>query len=86
MPVSNDRQRNVLHELERRLEHDDPAWVRQFSTLTPPREKGGTNTAMELSIAISVVLMALGLAFDSSQVVVTYCCAAVILAFVRLTQ
>jgi hypothetical protein len=85
MSMLNDRQRQVLHELKRQLEHDDPAWVRQFRTFTPS-EKKRTDTAVEVSIGIAVVLMALGLAFDSPQVVVTFCGAALILAFVRLTH
>jgi len=33
----NDRDRHLLNDLERQLEHEDPAWVRQFKDPKPPR-------------------------------------------------
>jgi Protein of unknown function (DUF3040) len=31
-----DRDRHLLNDLERQLEHEDPAWVRQFKDPKPP--------------------------------------------------
>ena len=37
MSMLNDRDRQLLNDLERQLQQQDPAWVRQFKDPKPPR-------------------------------------------------
>jgi hypothetical protein len=41
MPMLNDRDRHPLRDLERQLEREDAAWVRQFKDLEPSRRARG---------------------------------------------
>ena len=41
MAMLNDRDRHVLNDLERQLQQEDPAWVRQFKDPKPPRQARG---------------------------------------------
>ncbi len=38
----NDRDRHLLNDLERQLQQEDPAWMRQFKDPKPPRQAGAT--------------------------------------------
>jgi hypothetical protein len=38
----NDRDRHLLDDLERQLEHEDPAWVRQFKDPSHPAGHAAT--------------------------------------------
>ena len=95
----NDNQRHALNELERQLEHDDPAWARQFITFTPRQRDHGpttkpttvkhttvqhTSATLTISIVIAAVLMLLGLVLGNPQIFLTFCGAALILTFIRL--
>jgi len=95
----DDHQRHALNELERQLEHDDPAWARQFLTFTP-RQRDHSTTAktttaasttaertaatLTISIVIAVMLMLLGLVLDNPQIFLTFCGTACILTFLRI--
>jgi hypothetical protein len=63
MPMLNDRDRHLLNDLERQLEHEDPAWVRQFKDPKPPRR---TRRDLRLGTAMGllVLLTALCLLLD----------------------
>lgn len=95
----NDNQRHALNELERQLEHDDPAWARQFITFTPRQRDHSpttkpptvkhttvkhTTATLTISIVIAAVLMLLGLVLGNPQIFLTFCGAALILTFIRL--
>jgi ABC-type dipeptide/oligopeptide/nickel transport system permease component len=95
----NDNQRHALNELERQLEHDDPAWARQFITFTPRQRDHSpttkpttvkhttvqhTSATLTISIVIAAVLMLLGLVLGNPQIFLTFCGAALILTFIRL--
>ncbi len=78
----NDRDRHLLNDLERQLEHEDPAWVRQFKDPKPPRR---TRHDLRLGTAMGllVLLTALCLLLDIPVGAVIFGSAVIVLAYVR---
>ena len=54
MPMLNDPDRQLVKDLEHQLEHQDPAWVRQFKDLKPSRRARG-NLLPETAIGLLVL-------------------------------
>jgi hypothetical protein len=60
----NDRDRHLLDDLECQLEHEDPAWVRQFKDPQPPRPTH-RDLLPETAMGLLVLLTALCLYWTS---------------------
>ena len=82
MSVLNDRDRHLLNDLERQLEHEDPAWVRQFKDPKPPRR---TRRDLRLGTAMGllVLLTALCLLLDIPVGAVIFGSTVIVLAYVH---
>ena len=78
----NDRDRHLLKDIERQLEREDPAWVRQFNAFTSPR-RTRRNLLFETAIGMLVLLAALCLVSGATAAVVPFVCAAIGVAYVR---
>jgi 4-hydroxybenzoate polyprenyltransferase len=78
----NDRDRHLLDDLERQLEHEDPAWVRQFKDPKPPRR---TRRDLRLGTAMGllVLLTALCLLLDIPVAAVIFGSTVIVLAYVH---
>jgi 4-hydroxybenzoate polyprenyltransferase len=78
----NDRDRHLLNDLERQLEHEDPAWVRQFKDPKPPRR---TRRDLRLGTAMGllVLLTALCLLLDIPVAAVIFGSTVIVLAYVH---
>lgn len=72
----NDRDRHLLNDLERQLQQEDPAWVRQFKDPKAHRD-------LRLAMGLLVLLTALCLLLDIPVGVVIFGSAAIVLAYVR---
>lgn len=75
--MMNKRQRHLLHDLEHQLEREDAAWIRQF-------EKIGLSSSrrrlmLDVSLGLSVLIMAFGLLLGSTGVVALFGIAAITL-------
>lgn len=81
MSKLNDRDRRLLNGLELQLEHDDPAWVRQFADATPTR-RTRRNLLRQTAIGVLLLLAACGLLLGIPGVVACASAAAV-LALIR---
>jgi hypothetical protein len=81
----NDRDRHLLKDLERQLEHEDPAWVCQFKDPKPPR-RTPRDLLPETAIGLLVLLAALGLLLDIPVAAVIFGSAAIVLAYVRYSR
>jgi Protein of unknown function (DUF3040) len=75
----NDRDRLMLDDLERQLEHDDPAWVRQFKHPKPPR-RTRRDLLPVTAVGLLVLLAALGLLLDITVAAVIFGSAAIVVA------
>jgi len=63
MPMLNDPDRQLVKDLEHQLEHQDPAWVRQFKDLKPSRRARGNllpETAIGLLVLLAILCLLLG--------------------------
>jgi 4-hydroxybenzoate polyprenyltransferase len=78
----NDRDRHLLNDLERQLQQEDPAWVRQFKDPKPPHR---TRRDLRLGTAMGllVLLTALCLLLDIPVGAVIFGSAAIVLAYIR---
>jgi hypothetical protein len=76
----NDRDRHLLNDLERQLQQEDPAWVRQFKDPKPHRL---ARRDLRLAMGLLVLLTALFLLLDIPVGVVIFGTAAIVLAYVR---
>jgi hypothetical protein len=76
----NDRDRHLLNDLERQLQQEDPAWVRQFKDPKPHRQ---ARRDLRLAMGLLVLLTALCLLLDIPVGVVIFGSAAIVLAYVR---
>ena len=78
----NDRDRHLLNDLERQLQQENPAWVRQFKDPKPPCR---THRDLRLGTAMGllVLLTALCLLLDIPVGAVIFGSAVIVLAFVR---
>jgi hypothetical protein len=79
MPMWNDHDRLLLDDLERQLEHDDPAWVRQFKHPKPPR-RTRRDLLPVTAVGLLVLLAALGLLLDIPVAAVIFGSAAIVVA------
>jgi Protein of unknown function (DUF3040) len=79
MSMLNDRDRDLLKDLERQLEQEDSAWVRQFTDLKPPSRSRGKLTA----IGLLVLLVALCLLLGATATAVIFGSAAIVVAHIR---
>jgi len=82
MPMLNDRDRHLLNDLERQLQQEDPAWVRQFKDPKPPRR---TRRDLRLGTAMGllVLLTALCLLLDIPVGAVIFGSTVIVLAYVH---
>jgi 4-hydroxybenzoate polyprenyltransferase len=82
MPMLNDRDRHLLNDLERQLQQEDPAWVRQFKDPKPPRR---TRRDLRLGTAMGllVLLTALCLLLDIPLGAVIFGSTVIVLAYVH---
>ena len=78
----NDRDRHLLNDLERQLQQEDPAWVRQFKDPKPPRQTRG-DLRLGMAMGLNVLLAALCLLLDIPVGAVIFGSAAIVLAYVR---
>jgi hypothetical protein len=82
MAMLNDRDRHVLNGLERQLQQEDPAWVRQFKDPKPPRQARG-DLRLGTALGLVVLLTALCILLDIPVGAVIFGSAAIVLAYVR---
>jgi hypothetical protein len=78
----NDRHRRLLHDLERELEREDPAWTSQFKDFKLLR-RDRAKLAVNIALTLMVVMAAFSLVLSLPAAVVTFIGAALTLAFVR---
>ena len=81
----SDRHRHLLSDMERQFEHEDPAWVRQFTdfaTRRPTRRK----RALEVALGLALLLAAVGLLLGSPEVVLIFGIVALALALIRYSR
>ena len=81
MSMLNDRDRDLLKDLERQLEQEDPAWVRQFEDAKPPRG-ARRNLVPETAMGLLILLTALCLLLGSPVAALLFGCAAIVVAHV----
>jgi hypothetical protein len=82
----NDRERQLLNDLERHLEHEDPSWVSKFgdATLdTPPPLRTRRHLVLETAIGLLTLLTAFSVLFDFSWGILVFASAGAVLAFIR---
>jgi hypothetical protein len=82
MAMLNDRDRHVLNDLERQLQQEDPAWVRQFKDPKPPRQARG-DLRLGTALGLVVLLTALCILLDIPVGAVIFGSATIVLAYVR---
>jgi hypothetical protein len=82
MRMLKDRDRHPLRDLERQLEREDAAWVRQFKDLKPRRRARGHLLA-ETAIGLLVLLAVLCLLLGATVAAVIFGIAAIVLAHIR---
>ncbi|HKF89144.1 MAG TPA: DUF3040 domain-containing protein [Propionibacteriaceae bacterium] len=82
MAMLNDRDRHVLNDLERQLQQEDPAWVRQFKDPKPPRQARG-DLRLGTALGLVVLLTALCILLDIPVGAVIFGTAAIVLTYVR---
>jgi hypothetical protein len=79
MSMLNDRDRDLLKDLERRLEQEDPAWVRQFKPRTRARRNVLAGTAIGLLLLFATLCLLLG----APVAAVIFGIAAIVVAHIR---
>jgi hypothetical protein len=80
MSTLNDRDRNLLNDLERQLHQEDAAWIRQFKDPKAPRQARydlQLATAMGLLVLLAALCLLLGIPvgaviFGSTVIVLAY--------------
>ena len=82
----NDRERQLLNDLERHLEHEDPSWVSKFSDTTsdttpPPRTP--RHLVLETAIGLLTLLTAFSVLFNFSWGILAFASAVAVLAYIR---
>jgi len=63
MPMLNDRDRDLLKDLERRLNQEDPIWVRQFRDFKSPsraRREALLSTVIGLLVFLAALFLLVG--------------------------
>jgi hypothetical protein len=82
----NDRERQLLNELERHLEHEDPSWVSKFSDTPPdtiPPSRTRRHLVLEAAIGLLTLLTAFSILFDFSWGILVFASAVAVLAYIR---
>jgi 4-hydroxybenzoate polyprenyltransferase len=82
----NDRERQLLNDLERHLEHEDPSWVSKFSDTTSdtrPSPRTRRPLVLETAIGLLALLTALSVLFDFSWGILVLASAVAVLAYIR---
>jgi Protein of unknown function (DUF3040) len=79
MSMLNDCDRHKLKDLERQLEQEDPAWVRQFKDPKPPR-RAHRDLLPVTAVGLLVLVAALGLLLDIPVAAVIFGSAAILVA------
>jgi hypothetical protein len=82
----NDRERQLLNDLERHLEHEDPSWVSKFSNTTSdttPRPRTRRYLVLETAIGLLTLLTALSVLFNFSWGILIFASAVAVLAYIR---
>jgi 4-hydroxybenzoate polyprenyltransferase len=82
MAMLNDRDRHVLNDLERQLQQEDPAWVRQFKDPKPQRE-ARRDLRLGTAMGLLVLLTALCLLLDIPVGAVIFGSTVIVLAYVH---
>jgi hypothetical protein len=82
MSMLNDRDRHLLNDLERQLEHEDPVGVRQFKDPQPPRPTH-RDLLPETAMGLLVLLTALCLLLDIPVAAVIFGSTVIVLAYVH---
>ena len=82
----NDRERQLLNDLERRLEHEDSSWVSKFSdttsdTTAPTRTR--RHLVFETAIGLLTLLTAFSVLFNFSWGILVFASAVAVLAYIR---
>jgi hypothetical protein len=82
----NDRERQLLNDLERHLEHEDPSWASKFNdtrsdTTPPPRTR--RHLILETAIGLVTLLTAFSILFDFSWGILVFASAVAVLAYIR---
>ena len=82
----NDRERQLLNDLERHLEHEDPSWVHKFtdtpSDTTPP-SRTRRHLVLETAIGLLTLLAAFSVLFNFSWAIPVFASAIAVLAYIR---
>ena len=84
--LKNDRERQLLSELARYLEHEDPSWVSKFrdttsDTTPPPRTR--RHLVLETAIGLLTLLTAFSVLLNLSWGIQLFASAAAVLAYIR---
>jgi 4-hydroxybenzoate polyprenyltransferase len=82
MSMLNDRDRHLLNDLERQLQEEDAAWMRQFKDPNAPRQARHDlqlGTAMGLLALLAALCLLLGIPVGA----VIFGSAVIVLAYVR---
>ena len=82
----NDRERQLLNDLERRLEHEDPSWVSKFSDSTSdttPPSRTRRYLVLETAIGLLTLLTAFSVLFNFSWGILVFASAVAVLAYIR---
>jgi hypothetical protein len=82
MSTLNDRDRHLLNDLERQLQQEDPAWMRQFKDPKAPRQAPRylrLATAMGLLMLLAALCLLLGIPVGA----VIFGSAVIVLAYIR---
>jgi hypothetical protein len=80
----NDRDRDLLKDLERHLEKEDPAWLRQFERAKPAR-RARRSLVSETALGLLILLTAICLVLGASVAAVIFGFVAIAVAHVRYT-
>jgi hypothetical protein len=82
----NDRERQLLNDLERHLEHEDPSWVSKFSDTSPdttPSPRTRRHLVLETAIGLLTLLTALSILFNFPWGILAFASAVTVLACIR---
>jgi hypothetical protein len=82
MSMLNDRDRHLLNDLERQLEQEDPAWMRQFRDPKAPR-RARHDLQLATAIGLLMLLAALCLLLGIPVGAVIFGSAVIVLAYIR---
>ena len=82
MSMLNDRGRDLLKNLERQLEQEDPAWVRQFKDVKP-RSRARRNVLAGTAIGLLLLFVILCLLLGAPVAAVIFGSAAIVVAHIR---